>query len=87
MTGSEIDGNALAGPLRELFAVELTAAHGTCAGCGQVAALAEAVVYSRAPGAVARCRNCEAVLFRVVSGPDRTWLDLRGLAAIEVPSG
>ena len=87
LDGTELDGNALAGPLREVFAVELTAARGTCAGCGRSGPLAEARVYARAPGLVARCPGCAAVLLRLVAGPDRTWLDLRGLAVIEVPTG
>src|SRR5204863_6917400 len=52
------DGNALAGPLREIFAVELTAATGRCASCGRVAAVADVRVYLDAPGAVARCPGC-----------------------------
>jgi predicted RNA-binding Zn-ribbon protein involved in translation (DUF1610 family) len=87
MTGADLDGNALAGPLRELFAVELTVALGTCANCGHSGPLAEARVYSRAPGVVVRCPTCEEVLIRVVAGPGRTWLDLRGLAVVEVPTG
>jgi hypothetical protein len=83
---TELDGNAMAGTLRELFAVELTAARGTCASCGRTGPLADAVVYARAPGVVARCRGCEAVLLRVVAAPARTMLDLRGLAVIEVPT-
>jgi hypothetical protein len=86
-TPTTVDGNALAGPLRELFAVEVTAARGTCAGCGRSGPLADAVVYPRAPGLVARCRDCTAVLVRIVAGPDRSWLDLRGLAVVEVPTG
>jgi hypothetical protein len=87
LDGTELDGNALAGPLREVFAVELTAALGTCAGCGRSGPLAEARLYARAPGLVARCPGCAAVLVRLVAGPDRTWLDLRGLAVVEVPAG
>ncbi len=87
MTGIELDGNALAGPLREVFAVELTAARGTCAGCGRTGPLAEARLYARAPGLVVRCRGCDAVLLRLVSGPGRSWVELRGLAVLEVPTG
>jgi len=79
------DGNAIAGPLREIFAVELTAALGRCAGCGRVGAVAKARVYLDAPGAVARCPGCDAVLLRLVRGPDRAWLDLRGLVNLEIP--
>jgi hypothetical protein len=87
MTGAHLDGNALAGPLRELFAVELTVALGTCAHCGRTGTLAEARVYSRAPGVVLRCPACEEVLLRVAGGPGRTWFDLRGLSVVEVPAG
>jgi hypothetical protein len=87
MTGTELDGNALAGPLREVFAVELTAARGTCAGCGRTGPLAEARLYADAPGLVVRCRGCEAVLLRLVTGPGRSWIELRGLAVLEVPTG
>ena len=85
MDDSFHDGNAIAGPLREIFAVELTAAVGRCAGCGRVGAVAEARVYLDAPGAVARCPGCDAVLLRLVRGPDRAWLDLRGLVNLEIP--
>ncbi len=84
MAQDDVDGNALAGPLRDFFAVELTAARGTCAGCGRVDTVAGARVYSRAPGLVARCRGCDAVLARLVTGPGRSWLDLRGFAVLEV---
>jgi hypothetical protein len=83
-TPSYLDGNAAAGPLREVFAVELTTARGQCAGCGRTAVLAEARLYTRAPGLVARCAGCEGVLLRVVRGPGRTWLDLRGLTYLQV---
>ena len=79
------DGNALAGPLREIFAVELTAAVGQCASCGRVGTVAGLRVYQQAPGAVVRCPGCDAVLIRLVRGPDRAWLDVRGLVCLEIP--
>jgi len=85
MEDRHTDGNALAGPLREIFAVEVTAATGRCASCGRVGAVAELRVYLDAPGAVARCPGCDEVLLRLVRGPDRAWLDLRGLVALEIP--
>jgi hypothetical protein len=81
---SFLDGNAAAGELREVFAVDLTAAVGQCAGCGRVAVLAEARLYVHAPGLVARCPGCDGVLFRLVKAPGRTWLDLRGLAYLQI---
>ena len=79
-----LDGNALAGALGELFAVDATTVVGRCAGCGAVAPLGAALAYLHGPGAVARCRGCAAVLLRLVRGPDRAWLDLRGVAYLEV---
>lgn len=84
MTETWVDGNALAGALRELFAVDLTTASGRCAHCGRLRAVAEAHVYERAPGIVARCSACESVLLRIVRGPGRAWLDLSGLTCLEI---
>jgi hypothetical protein len=85
MNGHEhLDGNALAGPLREIFAVELTAAVGTCAHCRARGPLAEAMVYTQAPGDVARCARCGEVVLRLVRGPERIWLDLHGLLNVEI---
>ena len=81
---SFLDGNAAAGPLRDVFAVDVTAAVGQCAGCGRTAVVAEARVYMQAPGLVARCAGCDKVLLRLVRGPGRTWLDLRGLAYLQL---
>jgi hypothetical protein len=46
-------------------------------------------LYARAPGIVLRCPGCDAVLLRLVQDPGppgRTWLDLRGLAVLQVSS-
>jgi hypothetical protein len=77
-----LDGNAIGGLLHEVFGTEMTAATGMCAGCGAAAAVAEFVVYLRAPGAVARCRNCGRVLMVVVKVRDVNCVDLRGLATL-----
>jgi hypothetical protein len=79
-----LDGNVLAGELREVFAVDVTTARGACAGCGQVNSLGQAIVYPDGPGAVARCPGCESVVLRIVRGPGRAWLDLRGLVCLEL---
>jgi Family of unknown function (DUF6510) len=84
MTGTWVDGNELAGALRSVFAVDVTTARGACVGCGQMRVVAEARVYTRAPGLVARCPGCDGVLLRVVSAPGRVWLDVRGLTCLEV---
>jgi hypothetical protein len=81
-----LDGNAAAGALREVFAVDITAAIGQCAGCGRTGVFAEARVYLNAPGMVARCSGCDDVLLRVVSTPNDTFLDLRGLTYLRFPN-
>lgn len=89
MTDNRLDGNAAGGALREVFAVDLTAATGQCSNCSQSLALAESHLYTRAPGLVGRCPGCDAVLFRLVRGPGRAWLDLRGLTCLQfaLPGG
>jgi hypothetical protein len=79
------DGNALAGPLRELFTVDITAAVARCAGCGLTGTVATLHVYGHAPGLVARCPGCEDVVLRLVRGPDAAWLDLRGTVSLRIP--
>jgi uncharacterized protein DUF6510 len=81
-----LDGNAAAGSLSELFAVDLTAAIAQCNGCGHTSVFAEARLYVDAPGMVARCPGCESVLLRVVTTPSDTYLDLRGLTYLRVPN-
>ena len=82
-TNSYLDGNAAAGALREVFALEVTAARTECVGCGHLAVLAETRLFVDSPGLVLRCAGCDAVLLRLVSGGDRRWLDVRGLAYLQ----
>jgi hypothetical protein len=79
------DGNALAGPLSEIFAVDLTAAVSRCAHCHSTGPVAGLRVYGRAPGLVARCPQCDGVVLRIVRAPDAAWLDMRGTLALAVP--
>lgn len=85
MSDDYVDGNALAGDLREIFAVDMTMATGRCAACGYRGAVATLRVYQHAPGPVARCPHCAEVVLRLVRGPDRAWLDLRGTVNLEIP--
>ncbi|MDN3353825.1 DUF6510 family protein [Actinomadura sp. DC4] len=87
MTGDYEDGNVLAGPLSEVFAVDLTSATVRCVNCGLGGPVATLRVYTRAPGLVARCSGCEEVVLRLVRTPDETWLDLRGTVSLRVPVG
>ena len=44
------DGNTLAGPLSEVFAVELTTAAGRCRSCGTTSPVATSRAYGPPPG-------------------------------------
>ena len=78
----ELDGNAIGGLLEEIFGTDMTMAIGTCASCGASGPVAETVVYLRAPGTVARCRACTAVLMVVVRRGQGSCVDLRGMATL-----
>jgi len=79
------DGNALAGPLSEVFTAEVTTAVARCGGCGQATVVAELAVYGPDPGLVGRCPGCSDVLVRLVRTTDSVWLDLSGTASLQVP--
>ena len=74
-----LDGNAAAGELSKIFALDVTAAEGQCAHCGATKRFAEAHLYMRGPGVVARCAVCEHVLLRFVNAGQRAFLDLGGM--------
>ncbi|HEX5016992.1 MAG TPA: DUF6510 family protein [Actinomycetes bacterium] len=84
--GPELDGNALAGPLSELFTTEMTTAVGRCRGCGNHSAVAEWMVYGPEPGLVARCPGCQGILMRLVRSASVTWLDLSGVSTLRLPA-
>ncbi|HSA53876.1 MAG TPA: DUF6510 family protein [Yinghuangia sp.] len=69
------DGNALAGPLSEIFALDVTTARRRCPGCGREATVAALRVYDSGPAAVARCPGCEQVALRVARHGGTLWLD------------
>ena len=66
-----LDGNALAGPLSEIFAVDITAAAGTLRELRAHRPGRRLRLYVRAPGLVARCPGCDAVMLRLVRVPVR----------------
>jgi Zn finger protein HypA/HybF involved in hydrogenase expression len=80
----KLDGNAIAGLLREIFTMEMTTAQGTCGRCGTVNPVGRVDVYLNAPGAVVRCPACQQVLMRIVRGRDRIWVDLSGTRCLEL---
>ena len=79
-----LDGNVLAGPLTEVFAFDPTTALVCCASCGDVSALACAMVYDNPMGLVVRCHRCDNVLMVVVERPDRACLTARGMSWLQV---
>jgi hypothetical protein len=74
-----LDGNAAAGELSRIFAIDITAAEGQCANCGAKRRFAEAHLYAQCPGLIARCALCGHVLLRFANVQQRIFLDLRGL--------
>ena len=74
-----LDGNAAAGDLSKIFALDVTAAQAECGNCGAIRRFAEAHLYMDGPGVVARCSVCEHVLLRLVSARQSVFLDVRGL--------
>jgi hypothetical protein len=80
--GGYEDGNALAGPLSEIFAVDVASAEGCCTGCGTTGPIAQLRVYGPGPGLVARCPQCGQVVLRWVRGGESAWLDLRGTVSL-----
>jgi hypothetical protein len=78
-----LDGNAVAGLLQEVFAVEMTNAVGTCGDCGTAGPVGAAHVF-RGAGIVLRCPHCGNSLAKIVKNDSRVWIDLRGIRTLEV---
>jgi len=74
-----LDGNAAAGELSKIFAMDVTVAEGQCAHCGVTKPFAEAHLFMQCPGIVARCPDCDEVLLRLVFANERAILDLGGM--------
>ena len=79
----DLDGNAIAAPLFDLFGAEMTNAVGTCRGCGWAGPLAEVAVYLVAPGVVARCPRCDQLLMVIVQRRGMACVELAGFASLE----
>jgi Family of unknown function (DUF6510) len=83
-TDLRLDGNAVAGMMAELFGFEMTAERGGCAACGTASQLGAAHVYAHGMGVVLSCPSCGQYLARIARSQDRWWLDLRGLAWLQL---
>ncbi|MDQ6815841.1 MAG: DUF6510 family protein [Actinomycetota bacterium] len=78
-----LDGNAVAGLLQEVFAIEMTTAVGTCADCGASEAIGAIHVY-RGAGIVLRCPHCDNPLVKIVKDDTRIWIAFPGVGALSV---
>ena len=79
-----LDGNAVAGLLREVFAFDDTSATLTCGECGAVAQVGSAKLYGGSMGAVLRCTPCDTAVLRLACTPIGVWLDMRGARSLMV---
>jgi hypothetical protein len=79
-----LDGNAAAGRLMDIFAIDMTAAMVTCEGCGNERPLATLALYGGATGVVLRCRGCDTVNLRLSNTGRAIHLDLRGASRISI---
>ena len=78
-----LDGNAVAGLLQEVFAVEMTTAIGTCNACGVTEAVGALHVF-RGAGIVMRCPHCDDTLVTIVEAGARVWIGFAGVRTLQV---
>jgi Family of unknown function (DUF6510) len=78
----DLDGNAAAGPLQEIFGTDMTVVAVTCATCGSAGPLGESGLYAGGMGTVIRCRSCDGVLIVVTQVRDIYCLDLMGIRSM-----
>lgn len=71
---AQLDGNAAAGVLREVFTAEMTTASCRCAECGRRAAVGALHLYGGAIG----CPSCEGLVLAITSGPAGWFVELPG---------
>ena len=78
-----LDGNAVAGLLQEVFAVEMTTAIATCSACDAAGAIGATQVF-RGAGVVLRCPHCGNVLATIVEADTRMWMGLGGMRTLQM---
>lgn len=83
-TNVPLDGNSAAGLFSEVFAVDLTTARATCAGCDTVGAVGALRMWAVEMGAVLRCPSCGAIVLRMTSTPYDVWIDASGARSISI---
>jgi ribosomal protein S27E len=78
-----LDGNTAGGLLGEIFPFEMTTAQVTCANCGSLWRVGQAMVYGHGMGTIVRCASCDNALIRIGRGPGRYLLDMRGVRYLQ----
>ena len=79
-----LDGNAAGGLLNEIFPFEMTAAEGTCGGCGRIKPLGELMLYQHGMGAILRCAVCDTALIRITRIRECYRIDLSGMSCLRI---
>lgn len=81
VSSAVLDGNAAAGEFSGIFASEVTTVTVRCGGCGVAQGFAQLKAYLGGPGTVLGCRECDAMIARVATTRQGTWLDLSGASS------
>ena len=81
---SGLDGNAAAGLLQQIFAVDITTAGITCAACESVHPLASLKLYGLPMGYILSCPQCHATLIRAAAHRQECWLDCRAVSILRL---
>ena len=87
MDEHRLDGNAAGGILGEIFTFEMTTVRAACVRCGAAGEVGAQMAYVSEIGTIVRCAACDNALIRVVrqdDGPQRYWLDLRGVEYLQL---
>ena len=87
MDENRLDGNAAAGLLAEIFTMEITTARAVCVRCGAAGEIGGQMAYVSEIGTVVRCAAYDNALIRVArrdDGPQRYWLDLKGIEYLQL---
>ena len=80
-----LDGNAAAGVLADVMAMDPTTAVLTCAHCQSRTALGAHVVYADTPAMVLRCPSCMQVVMRCASDDSGRRLEMTGVQMLSAP--
>ena len=81
-----VDGNVLAGPLSDIFSVDMTTAMGTCSSCADASPLAMSMVYLKPNTYIVRCHVCDAILLTIIQSSKFTRIELSGMTSLMIPA-